>query len=210
MSPQCIKILNCLNIILVFNFIGFATYFENVTVVEAEKNFKEINNKLKVISQKDPLTNIYNRRRMTLEINNLIDLFSANKTPFSLVMADIDDFKNINDTYGHNCGDFVLVTITSIISDLLESKGHWGRWGGEEFLFLLPEMDIDTCLPIVQDIRDAIASYDFKYNGKRFSITMTFGISMYNKEMDILELINLADTALYSGKARGKGCVVVS
>ncbi len=152
----------------------------------------------------DKLTGLPNRYYFSFETEKLKKVQDC----YWIAISDIDNFKKINDTYGHNCGDYVLKTIGGILS----SKGVLCcRWGGEEFLFLdkLCEKKYDP-YEFLDGIRKEIEDLPFEYDGNRFSVTMTFGMSTYEDGDDVEEVIRDADEKLYAGKHSGKNKVVVA
>lgn len=158
----------------------------------------------------DPLTGLYNRRRSMEAMQEQKARFERNQQPFSFVIADIDDFKAINDNYGHQCGDFILKEISRELTELLRSQDSLGRWGGEEFNLLLPETDKQGASIIIEKLRAHISAQTFVYENESINVSMTFGIAEYaSVELSIDELIRRADVALYEGKEDGKDCVVV-
>lgn len=157
----------------------------------------------------DPLTHFLNRRTMDERLNNAHRNALINNNPYSLIMCDIDHFKTFNDTYGHDCGDYVLQTISKIISQQIRSKDAACRWGGEEFLLLISE-NVDTAREIAERIRNAIDTYEFFYEGKTLHVTITLGVSGYFTSSKVKTLISIADKRLYKGKENGRNQVVCS
>ena len=162
------------------------------------------------LASTDSLTGLYNRRRSMETLQDQQTRFTRNKQAFSFVIADIDDFKSINDNYGHLCGDFILKEISRIFTELLRNQDTAGRWGGEEFNILLPETDKQGAEIVVEKLRAHISTQKFVYDDNTINVSMTFGISEYSSaDLSIDELIRRADVALYEGKENGKDCVVV-
>ena len=161
-------------------------------------------------SKTDPLTGLYNRRYITERIENEFISYKRSKKKFSLIMADIDFFKEINDTYGHDCGDRVLKVVSKGLQDAGREQDVISRWGGEEFLLLLPETEIEGARILADRIREIIEEQIIEYNGVQVSITMTFGVAV-NEDYEIIEdTIKKADNALYEGKNRGRNCVILA
>ncbi len=156
----------------------------------------------------DPLTELPNRRYMQQRLEEERYRSERSGQPFSVMMADIDDFKNLNDNYGHDCGDYVLKQISTVLSNTLRKQDTVARWGGEEFLFLLPETDRKGGLKTAEKIRRTLEKSSFSYEGSELRITMTFGFTAGNYKDDMIEMIREADSALLLGKNRGKNCVI--
>jgi diguanylate cyclase (GGDEF)-like protein len=157
----------------------------------------------------DPLTGLLNRRGFSGEVEAEIERFTRSGRAFTLVMADVDNFKRFNDEYGHACGDHVLKRLAVIARQGLRDVDRVGRWGGEEFIFLLPETDIDGAAALSEKIRAAIADNLFEFAGQRHGLTMTFGIAGYRQGETLDSCIARADTALYRGKERGRNRVMI-
>jgi len=164
--------------------------------------------KMELLARTDPLTQISNRRDFLEKFHHEIIRFERNPVPFSIVLGDIDDFKSINDRFGHDCGDFVLVQIANIIKATIRKQDTVGRWGGEEFILLLPQSPLKGGETVADSIRKHIASENFCFNDHRFSLSITFGVCEFSRGMDIDSCIKNADIALYIGKRNGKNCVV--
>lgn len=155
----------------------------------------------------DPLTHFLNRRSMDERLNLTHRNAIINDIPYSLIMADIDHFKQFNDSYGHDCGDFVLQNISKIMTAQIRSKDSACRWGGEEFLILVndgPEIAVE----VAERIRSAIETHEFYYEGKTLHVTITLGVSGYYSSSKVKTLIEIADKRLYKGKENGRNQVV--
>ncbi len=167
--------------------------------------------KLEIAARVDPLTQLSNRRDMIEKLEQEKARFERNKRPFALVVCDIDDFKKFNDNYGHDCGDFVLVSVANIMRSIIRKQDQLARWGGEEFLFLLPETNLENGGIVAEKIRKKIASNSYTYEEQKLFVTVTCGVSVFNKDCkSIDDCIKNADQALYRGKAQGKNRVVLS
>jgi diguanylate cyclase (GGDEF)-like protein len=163
---------------------------------------------LKLTSITDPLTGLSNRRHIMEELEKVVASYKRYKNVFSLIIADIDFFKKVNDTYGHDCGDYVLQQVSKIFKQCLRKQDTLSRWGGEEFLLLIPHTDANGAIKLAERMRLLIDKNILSYCGHDFSITVTFGVSSYIKDEKFDETIKRADSALYSGKESGRNCVV--
>lgn len=159
---------------------------------------------LEKIAKTDPLTQLPNRRAVLEQINYETARFKRNAEPFTIVISDIDDFKNVNDTYGHDAGDKVLTALSNLIKKTIRQQDICARWGGEEFLFLFPGTDRKGGKTISDKIRMKIEKENIEYKGSSISITMTFGICTFSEALTVDECITNADKALYEGKKLGK------
>ncbi|WP_029231036.1 diguanylate cyclase domain-containing protein [Butyrivibrio sp. VCB2006] len=150
----------------------------------------------------DKLTGLPNRYFLSKHFEKL---HSDNK-PYWIAISDIDDFKKVNDVYGHNCGDYVLKKVGEILS----GKGAMcGRWGGEEFIFAQAGSEkLSDPYDFLNDLRKAIKDYPFEYDGQRVKVTMTFGLACSSEGKEIDDIIRDADEKLYAGKHSGKNVVV--
>lgn len=153
----------------------------------------------------DPLTGLHNRRSMHNVLNSAQD--SSGEGPICLVMCDIDDFKKINDTHGHDAGDYVLKEIARIVQDQVEHHGYACRWGGEEMLLLL-RGDLEQVCRIAEAIRCAVRDFTFCLKDQGIRCTITIGVAQHRAGDRIDRTITCADNNLYYGKRNGKNIVV--
>jgi diguanylate cyclase (GGDEF)-like protein len=166
---------------------------------------------LERLSNTDPLTGLNNRRAMLSRMEEERVRMSRNHRVFSLILCDIDFFKAINDEHGHEAGDAVLVGIASVFREALREIDPVARWGGEEFLILLPDTTGDGAIVVGEKLRQRVEAARFSWSGKDLRCTMTFGIAVHTAgSKDLLETIRRADTALYEGKHRGRNRVALA
>ncbi len=162
---------------------------------------------LEKLSKTDPLTGLSNRRYVNEKIEFEKKRFDRTKRTFSIILADIDNFKNINDTCGHDCGDYVLVNISKIFINIIRDHDIACRWGGDELLIFLPETEIESGRVIAERIREQIDPLKLKWKKEQINVTMSFGVSQYNNSTSITDCIRNADEGLYSAKKHGKNQV---
>ena len=193
---------------LVFLNIAFYIYIRYRSKAKAHDKLENTHEQLKEIARTDPLTELSNRRDIIEKIEYEQIRFERSKNPFVIIIGDLDFFKSINDKYGHDCGDYVLKEVSQIMRSTIRKQDIVGRWGGEEFIFLLPETPLEGGKVAAEKVRKKIEKSDFKYNNDLLSIKITFGVSVYNNIMDIDDCIKKADQALYRGKHKGRNCVV--
>lgn len=180
--------------------------YDTSALLEAESI---INDQLEVVQKQattDPLTGFNNRKMF----NDILASESAravrHNKPFSLIIFDIDSFKMVNDTYGHMVGDEVLRGISTVAAQSIRESDTFARWGGEEFIILLPENGLEGAAIVAEKVRAAIAACDCGEPGYK---TCSFGVAEFSAEEDTNSLINNADKALYFAKNNGKNQVVI-
>ncbi|RDG29698.1 GGDEF domain-containing protein [Oceanispirochaeta sp. M1] len=158
----------------------------------------------------DSLTGLYNRRYMEQQIQQEYKRYQKSGTEFALVSSDIDFFKNINDLYGHDCGDYLLKSITKDIRKSIRTYDTVARWGGEEFLLLLPATDRVQAITLAERIRKTVEEHRYEFDGSNqsVSVTLTLGVSVVNSGDTIDGMIKRADIALYYGKRKSRNCVI--
>jgi diguanylate cyclase (GGDEF)-like protein len=158
----------------------------------------------------DPLTRIYNKGYLLEALEAEFKRAKALHTDFSLIFFDLDHFKKINDTYGHDAGDYVLKELTSLIrSSHLRPKDIFARYGGEEFVVLLANTGAKAATDLAERIRAAVEAHAFIYEGKRLPVTASMGIAELRAGVESAQtLLKAADKALYSAKSSGRNRVV--
>ena len=183
-------------------------------VLELEKSLKDAYEKIRILSITDKLTGCYNRTYMDEYLAKEIIRAKRYYRPVSLVMADIDHFKRVNDTYGHQAGDLVLKDFAASIRKGLRKDVDWiARYGGEEFLVVLPETDYECAMSSAERLRRIISESISSYNGIEIRITASFGVvgfvpSANNQKMPYEMIIDRADKALYRAKDAGRNRVM--
>lgn len=186
----------------------FLIVFSLVFVFEIKitnNQLKHQNAVLEQLASTDPLTGLYNRRSMDIFLSQAMESSSS----FTLIMCDIDDFKKINDTYGHDFGDVVLQGIAKIVTSQIREQGYVCRWGGEEILILINNASLESVYRISENIRRNVESQIFEYNAERVHCSLTLGIAAHNKKDTVEETITQADYNLYRGKRNGKNMVIL-
>jgi len=153
----------------------------------------------------DPLTGVYNKK----EILNFLEKLLANyirykKDPFSVMMLDIDFFKKINDTYGHLAGDFILKEFVKIIQKIIRHSDILGRFGGEEFIVLLPNTKVSGALRLAHRIKEEVEKNSFQFGNKDIKITTSIGITSASLNDSLESLLERVDEALYDAKRKGR------
>lgn len=169
--------------------------------------------KILELSRRDGLTGIWNRRYLNELMAHGFAVAHRSQTPLAVLMVDLDHFKRINDTHGHQAGDLVLQTAAHTLQSSLRDIDHVGRYGGEEFMVLLPFCDADTAMIIAERCRRAIASLKVDWEGTAIPVTASIGVSAMPAQMpvpDVTLLSSAADRALYEAKSAGRNRIVFS
>ncbi|MEW6585439.1 MAG: diguanylate cyclase [Nitrospirota bacterium] len=193
-------------------------------VSERTKELQELNEKLireiadrekaeQMLAQaatSDPLTGLMNRRAILEQLRYQVIRYGRNKSPFVILLTDLDHFKKINDSYGHDAGDRVLVAVTGHLLSSIRSQDMVSRWGGEEFLILLPDTDLKGGAHAAEKMRRYLADQTFKEGSSSFHLTLSIGVAEYRDGQDLDDCIKTADRALYEAKKQGRDRVVVS
>jgi len=165
------------------------------------------NKKLLKMATTDQLTGLCNRYKINEILSSEKNRSNRFGTYFSIILIDIDNFKMVNDTYGHIVGDKVLVEFANIVQSASRVTDITGRWGGEEFIIILPQTTKTDAAILAKHIKDKINSFTFSTNKKQ---SASFGIAEYQPNKNILEVIKKADTALYKAKKLGKNRICIS
>ncbi len=164
-----------------------------------------LHKKIVEMSITDELTSLYNRRKILEILRMEMDRAKRYDYELALIIADIDFFKKINDTFGHNMGDTVLRKVALILRNSIRKVDYVGRFGGEEFIIISPETSIQNAILLAERIRKIFNS--FIIEGLNAPVTLSFGISTYSKDKDLDKFINEADIALYEAKKNGRNQV---
>jgi len=166
---------------------------------------KRINKQLENLATFDTLTGAYNRTKFEYFITCETEKAEKYGTTFSIGIFDIDNFKKVNDVNGHDKGDLVLHDITTLIKNTIRATDRLFRWGGDEFIVLFPDLNIENALVVANKIIEAVDSYHFDIEGN--SISISFGIGSYNCYENMDQFISRVDKALLRAKATGKHAI---
>ncbi len=213
-----------LNIITISSVIGIIIVMirQNLTLLdnkELMKKLKHANEELtklnfitEIDARTDFLTGLYNRRCIQDVIEKLIEKAQDEGQEFSVLMIDIDYFKRVNDEYGHEAGDFVLKELSVILKRNMRSKEIIGRYGGEEFIGLLPEVNKAGAKLVAERLRKEINHHDFIFDEKKIRISVSVGVSQFKmkEDQDMASVVKRADNALYEAKNKGRNRTVMA
>jgi diguanylate cyclase (GGDEF)-like protein/PAS domain S-box-containing protein len=165
----------------------------------------EMVQKLETLATTDTLTGLYNRYKINQIIDEEIRRAKRYKEPFALLMFDIDHFKKINDTYGHDVGDIVLQEFSQLILSSIRESDKFGRWGGEEFMLVAPNMNEEKLIKFANKLLKLIATHQFEKVGH---VTSSIGLSIFKKNDDKSSFLKRVDNALYEAKESGRNRVI--
>ncbi len=168
----------------------------------------EMQKSLQKLVEQDILTELYNRRSGEKLLRQSLEHYRQDGTPFCVAIGDVDHFKNVNDTYGHECGDVALAEISARIKKHMKGRGFVARWGGEEMLLVYDGAHLDTAVTYMQELQEAIRNEPVVYGDVKLGITMTFGLTEGNGDK-IEHIVRNADAKMYQGKTSGRNRVVV-
>ncbi len=174
------------------------------TIIDITKE-RKLEERLTELANIDDLTKIYNRRKFFKELSKEIDRAKRYNRPLSLIMADIDDFKLVNDTYGHLIGDCVLKDLAQLFKDMIRASDCVARYGGEEFVIITPETDLAGAVKLGEKLRQVVEGFSFCSG---IHITISLGVTQFEKEDTTDLLIRKVDNAMYEAKRQGKNQVV--
>lgn len=186
-----------------------ATMKEKVSKLEEQSRvFEKRIQEQQAKSLQDALTKLYNRAAFDEHFSKEIARCQHNKLPLAIVVADLDDFKRINDTYGHTAGDKTLQVLANTFKKHLDDQAFVARYGGEEFVFIFNELKKDELIHTLNLLRKSVAMLPFKFKNNKVSMTLSIGATHITQEDNVHIAFERADTALYQAKERGKNQVV--
>ncbi|WP_376695629.1 GGDEF domain-containing protein [Wenzhouxiangella sp. EGI_FJ10305] len=166
-----------------------------------------LDEQLRQLATTDALTGLSNRREVEDQIAMEMARAGRHDSTFALILGDLDHFKHVNDRFGHSTGDAVLTEIGRILRSNIRIEDRAVRWGGEEFLILLPATGRAEAMKVAEKIRSAIAASPLHCDGHEVPVTISFGVAAFNGENDVADLIKRADAAMYRAKRQGRNRV---
>ena len=192
------------NSIISFSFLFFFMIIYTFVINEMETQLKRQNAVLDRMASTDPLTSLLNRRSM----GEFLQEAAGGNADFCVAMCDIDDFKQVNDSYGHEAGDLVLKEVTRIIKETVPAGNPICRWGGEEILILFNGFHKGDAVKVCEQVRQGVAANHIPFYNKTLHVTITIGVAPHLAPHAVEETISEADNKLYYGKKHGKDQVV--
>ncbi|HLP98550.1 MAG TPA: diguanylate cyclase [Sideroxyarcus sp.] len=179
----------------------------------AEARIRELEHELEQVSElvrEDQLTGALNRRGLDETMERELKRADRNRSPLSIALLDIDNFKKLNDTLGHQAGDRALVHLIQVIKETLRPTDTVGRYGGEEFLIVLPDTDLNAAIEAVQRLQRDLTKKFFLHNNERILVTFSAGVALRGEQEDVEDLTGRADKAMYKAKQTGKNRVIAA
>ena len=184
-----------------------------VRILDLEKSLRKANEEIRILSITDHLTGCYNRGYIGEHLPREIKRAHRYKHPLSVIISDIDHFKKVNDSYGHQAGDHVLREFVGLLKGSMRDNVDWlARYGGEEFLIALPETDLNGAVILAEKLKLVVSEDSFLYKEKTINITASFGVTGFDvlesyDDIVVENIINKADKYLYQAKQEGRNCV---
>ena len=172
-----------------------------------QRSLRQLNIELEKTSLVDPLTELPNRRMIMKRLAQAFD--GQQKEGLSVAMIDIDYFKKVNDEFGHQVGDNVLIALGRLMESVVGDRGVIGRWGGEEFLVILTRQQFDDAVVLLELLRSKVSSYSHQIGDKTISTSVSIGMTEYQDKDTVDSLLLRADSALYSVKSKGRNSLAV-
>jgi diguanylate cyclase (GGDEF)-like protein/PAS domain S-box-containing protein len=178
-------------------------------LIRLNRELQEANQRLEILSTRDSLSGLYNHRHFfdSLNVQKNIELRQKDRgisSEFSVLLVDIDYFKSINDTYGHQAGDFVIKTLSNLLTQSTRLVDTCYRIGGDEFAIILMNTDVKNARKVADKLRISIEKHEFNTNDMNLKITISIGTASSNEAETVKELISLADSRLYNAKELGR------
>lgn len=196
-----------LRLILSFLTMSFLSALYEYSRMQSYKNALELSRQYQDLAMRDPLTKLANRRNAATILEQEKSRLQRNNEPLSVLLCDLDHFKLVNDKYGHNGGDMVLTELSTLFKEQVRQQDCVARWGGEEFLIILPQTSAEQANIIAEKIRSSVEQHTVNFLSQQINVTISIGISQLSEDQSIDELINTADKCLYQAKTLGRNRV---
>ncbi|GGP50032.1 GGDEF domain-containing protein [Shewanella saliphila] len=196
-----------LRLILSFLTMSFLSALYEYSRMQSYINALELSRQYQELAMRDPLTKLANRRNAAAILEQEKSRLQRNNEPLSVLLCDLDHFKLVNDKYGHNGGDMVLTELSALFKEQVRQQDCVARWGGEEFLIILPQTSAEQASIIAEKIRSSVEQHTVNFLSQQIKTTISIGISQLSDDQSIDELINTADKCLYQAKTLGRNQV---
>ncbi len=201
--PGALEWFKYANVVIPFTMLGLQSYHFRLASANVERQMTEM-------ALTDPLTGLFNRRQMNLRLQDEAARFRRQGLDFSVIIADIDHFKQVNDRHGHDVGDRVLARVALLLTEGLRTGDAVARWGGEEFLVLLPGAHLQAAEEVAQRLRSSAEARLGDVDGLTAPLTVTCGVATFSPTASLEGCLKAADEALYRGKAEGRNRVITA
>lgn len=208
LNLDVIHLLHIGNLVATVALVSYLAHYYSKGVNESERQLQKLTKAYEELATYDSLTRLLNRHAMTQAIEDEVSRSRRDNKPFVLALGDIDDFKKINDRFGHHAGDVLLKELASRMQQRLRRHDVISRWGGEEFLILLSDVSLAEAESVLNELREYLAR-PVQIKNHDHVVTITFGAAQYSDEQGIEQTIQAADRAMYRGKTAGKNRVVL-
>jgi diguanylate cyclase (GGDEF)-like protein len=203
LGPTVLNVLNFANLGTALGAFSLLVHYLSTASIRAEAE-------VQTLSRTDQLTGLLNRRGMEDHLSAARSTYDRTGVPYAAILGDLDHFKRVNDRYGHGCGDQLLSEVATALADSLRSRDVLCRWGGEEFLIILPGTDAPGTVKVAEKLLDAVRAIRVPCGTDELSITITLGGVIARQGVDDARLISAADGALYEGKQAGRNRFVMA
>lgn len=180
---------------------------QEIALAEAHRQILDQNRRLEELATTDALTGLFNRRVILESLENNLNLYRRTAYPFSVFLFDLDNFKEINDTLGHDAGDFILVEIADHMKRSMRVVDVKARWGGEEFLVIFPHTGLDTAIEVSNKFLELVRHRPFSWKGEEIQVTFSGGVAVADESSTVDSLVQVVDRNLYSAKRSGRNRV---
>jgi len=190
---------------LVLSTLGFVHEYART---QANKRLGELKEQFRKASHRDTLTKLANRREAKNRLHIIENIAEDKEYNCGIILADVDFFKKVNDNYGHDCGDYVLKRLAKVLESSTRNDDLVVRWGGEEFLIILPSTNQEQAILVCHKIQQKLIEEGFCYQEQELSISLSFGVSYINYEQQSNQALTKADQDLYAAKHNGRNCIV--
>jgi len=197
------------NLVATVALVSYLAHYYSKGVNDSERQLQNLTEAYEELATYDSLTRLLNRHAMMQAIMDEVSRFHRDKKPFVLALGDIDDFKHVNDRFGHHAGDVLLKEFALRMQKRLRRHDVVSRWGGEEFLILLADVTQEEAEVVLNDLRDCLAE-PVRVKNLSHAVTITFGACQYSDAQGVEKTIQFADKAMYQGKRAGKNRVVLA
>lgn len=193
---------------IIFGVISLLLFIQELSRYRVDRHNKMLTEKLQTVARTDDLTGLLNRRGAEEVLRREAARSLRKQYHYSLVLADIDMFKSINDQYGHDVGDETIKAISKAIQSTVRDNDYVARWGGEEFLIILIDANPNSGVEIAERIRSAVNGLSINCGAQAITTSLSLGVARFNEQEDVASVLKRADIALYQAKESGRNCVI--